>query len=115
MSSPKFQHGGARAALFILWLLHWLPLPLLALMGRALGAFLYRVAGSRRKVALRNLELCFPEKTQAEREAIAKEHFGWLAGFAGLDMPASSEWTQKTLGWKPVGPGLIEDLSNMKY
>jgi KDO2-lipid IV(A) lauroyltransferase len=79
MSSPKFQHGGARAALFFLWLLHWLPLPLLALMGRALGAFLYRVAGSRRKVALRNLELCFPEKSQAEREAIAKEHFGWLA------------------------------------
>jgi nucleoside-diphosphate-sugar epimerase len=45
----------------------------------------------------------------------APEHFGWFAGFAGLDMPASSEWTQKTLGWEPVGPGLIEDLSNMKY
>jgi hypothetical protein len=45
----------------------------------------------------------------------AAEHFGWFAGFAGLDMPASSEWTRKTLGWDPVGPGLIEDLSNMKY
>jgi len=45
----------------------------------------------------------------------AAEHFGWFAGFAGLDMPASSEWTQKTLGWTPVGPGLIEDLSNMQY
>lgn len=45
----------------------------------------------------------------------AAEHFGWLAGFAGLDMPASSTWTQKALGWKPEGPGLIEDLSNMKY
>ena len=45
----------------------------------------------------------------------AGEHFGWFAHFAGLDMPASSEWTRKTLGWEPTGPGLIEDLTNMKY
>ena len=45
----------------------------------------------------------------------AGEHFGWLAHFAGIDMPASSEWTRKTLGWTPIGPGLIEDLTNMKY
>jgi nucleoside-diphosphate-sugar epimerase len=45
----------------------------------------------------------------------AAEHFGWLGHFAGLDMPASSEWTRKTLQWEPTGPGLIEDLTNMKY
>ncbi len=45
----------------------------------------------------------------------AAEHFGWFAHFAALDMPASSEWTRKTLGWDPTGPGLIEDLTNMKY
>jgi nucleoside-diphosphate-sugar epimerase len=45
----------------------------------------------------------------------AAEHFGWLAHFAGLDMPASSERTRKTLSWEPTGPGLIEDLTNMKY
>ena len=45
----------------------------------------------------------------------AAEHFGWLAHFAALDMPASSEWTRKALGWNPTGPGLIEDLSNMDY
>lgn len=45
----------------------------------------------------------------------AREHFGWLAHFAELDMPASSEWTRKALGWNPTGPGLIEDLTNMKY
>jgi nucleoside-diphosphate-sugar epimerase len=45
----------------------------------------------------------------------ADEYFGWLARFANLDMPASSEWTRKTLGWNPTGPGLIEDLTNMKY
>jgi nucleoside-diphosphate-sugar epimerase len=45
----------------------------------------------------------------------AGEHFGWFAHFAALDMPASSEWTRKTLGWAPTGPGLIEDLRNMNY
>lgn len=45
----------------------------------------------------------------------AAGHFGWLAHFAGLDMPASSEWTRKTLGWEPTGPSLIEDLTNMQY
>lgn len=45
----------------------------------------------------------------------AAEHFGWLAHFAVLDMPAASEWTRKALGWNPTGPGLIADLTNMKY
>jgi nucleoside-diphosphate-sugar epimerase len=45
----------------------------------------------------------------------ASEHFGMFGHFATVDMPASSEWTRKTLGWEPTGPGLIEDLANMKY
>ena len=45
----------------------------------------------------------------------AAEHFGWLTHFASLDMPASGAWTQTTLAWNPCGPGLIEDLTNMKY
>lgn len=45
----------------------------------------------------------------------AAGHFGWLAMFAGLDMPASSEWTRAHLGWQPTGPGLIADLERMDY
>jgi nucleoside-diphosphate-sugar epimerase len=45
----------------------------------------------------------------------AGEHFGWFAHFAAMDMPATSQWTRKALGWEPTGPGLIEDLTNMKY
>ncbi len=45
----------------------------------------------------------------------AAGHFGWLAHFAARDMPASSEWTRKTLNWDPTGPGLIADLTNMNY
>jgi nucleoside-diphosphate-sugar epimerase len=46
----------------------------------------------------------------------AGEHFGPFFGRAAtMDMPASSEWTRKTLGWEPTGPGMIEDLANVKY
>jgi nucleoside-diphosphate-sugar epimerase len=45
----------------------------------------------------------------------AEAHFGWLAVFAGLDMPSSSAITRKKLGWKPTGPGLIADLDGMDY
>lgn len=69
---------GSRFLLALFWMLHWLPLPILAAAGCLLGRVLYALAGSRRKVALRNLELCFPDKTEAERRALAKEHFLWL-------------------------------------
>jgi nucleoside-diphosphate-sugar epimerase len=45
----------------------------------------------------------------------AKEHFGWLAMFMGMDLPASSAWTREVLGWNPTGPGLIADLKQMDY
>ncbi len=45
----------------------------------------------------------------------AAEHFGWLAVFAGMDMLASSAWTQASLNWTPTGPDLISDLKAMDY
>ena len=72
------KDAGIRLALALLWLLHWLPLPVLAAIAHGLGALLYRLAGSRRRVGLRNLELCFPAMPLPEREALLKAHFGWL-------------------------------------
>ena len=69
---------GARILLATLWLLHWLPLSLQAVLGRGLGRLLYASAGARRRIALRNLALCFPEQSQAQRERLAREHFQWL-------------------------------------
>jgi nucleoside-diphosphate-sugar epimerase len=45
----------------------------------------------------------------------AEAHFGWLAHFAGRDMPASGALTQQKLNWRPTGPGLIADLDGMDY
>ena len=43
------------------------------------------------------------------------EHFGFLAGFIGLDSRASSALTRELLGWQPTQPGLIEDLDKGHY
>lgn len=40
----------------------------------------------------------------------APAYFGWLAMFAQMDNVSSSAITRETLGWTPVGPGLIEDM-----
>lgn len=46
-------------------------------------------------------------------EAIA--HFGWLGGFFGMDVTASSDQTRRLPGWAPTGPTLLEDLDAGAY
>lgn len=40
----------------------------------------------------------------------APAHFGWMARFAGLDMPAHNQLTQERLGWHPTHIGLLADM-----
>ena len=68
-----------RLLLVLVWLLHLLPLGVQAVLGRGLGRVLHLFAGSRRRVALRNVELCLPELGAAQRRALVREHFQWLA------------------------------------
>lgn len=56
--------------------------------------------------------LNLPVKSITAEETPA--YFGWLAMFAGLDMPASSARTREKLGWEPTGPGLIADLERLE-
>lgn len=56
--------------------------------------------------------LNLPVRSIAAEEAEA--HFGWLATFAGLDAPASSEQTRKMLRWRPTVPGMITDLEALQ-
>jgi KDO2-lipid IV(A) lauroyltransferase len=64
-----------RALLGLMWLLHWLPLPILGRLGKGVGTLLFWVLGTRRKITLTNLRLCLPHLSEAERRRIAKEHF----------------------------------------
>ena len=70
---------GTRLLLAVLWAFHWLPLGVQAGIGSTVGRLLFRIGGSRRRIALRNLELCFPELTAEAREQLGREHFRWLA------------------------------------
>jgi KDO2-lipid IV(A) lauroyltransferase len=44
-------------------------------LGYGFGCLLYACGRERRHVALTNLRLCFPEKTESERARLAKAHF----------------------------------------
>lgn len=65
----------SRIAIALLWLLHVLPLGALAVLGNALGPLVYRAARRRRRVALVNLEKCFPDMPPGERTRLARAHF----------------------------------------
>lgn len=64
-----------RLLLGMMWLLHWLPLPVLGRLGKAVGNLLFVVMGPRREIALTNLRLTMPELTEAQRRDIARRHF----------------------------------------
>ncbi|WP_228838813.1 hypothetical protein [Nocardia amamiensis] len=45
----------------------------------------------------------------------ADAHFGFLSAHAKADNPASSTLTRDLLSWRPVQPGLIDDLGQGHY
>lgn len=59
-------------------LLSFVPLPIIAVLGQSLGSLFYLLIGSRRKIAFKNISLCFPEKSAAECHAINRAHFRYL-------------------------------------
>ena len=64
-----------RLGVWFMRVLAHVPLPALRALGWCLGQLLYVLAVPRRKVALRNLALCFPEATAAQRRRWARETF----------------------------------------
>ncbi|HAF94326.1 MAG TPA: lipid A biosynthesis lauroyl acyltransferase, partial [Pseudomonas sp.] len=80
----------------LLWLLVQLPYAALLRLGRVLGALMYRVAGARRRIARRNLELCFPRLDEAARERLLKDNFA-STGIAFFEMAMSWWWPRARL------------------
>ncbi|MBI3229416.1 MAG: lipid A biosynthesis acyltransferase [Burkholderiales bacterium] len=64
-----------RVLLGIMWLMHWLPLPILGRFASGIGSILFYLLKSRRHITLTNLRLCRPELSEDERYALAKQHF----------------------------------------
>jgi KDO2-lipid IV(A) lauroyltransferase len=80
----------------LLWLIAQLPYKVLLVLGRGLGSMMYRLARSRRKIAARNLALCFPQMPAAEREALLKENFA-STGITFFEMAMAWWWPAERL------------------
>jgi KDO2-lipid IV(A) lauroyltransferase len=82
-----------RLLVFFMWLLHWLPLPVLGRFGEAVGSLMFVLIPKRRKIALTNLRLCMPELSEQERVALARRHF---------QAYARSIFERAILWWAPI-------------
>ena len=84
----------------ILYLISWLPFVIQIQIGKLLGKLLGVLAKKRVSVAKRNLELCFPEKSEQEILALVKENKEH-AGMALLETGMGwwwPDWRIKMLG-----------------
>jgi len=89
----------------------------LALQDAPAGSTLHAVADE--GVAVRDIADVIGRHLNVPTASIPAEdagaHFAWLAGFIGMDSPASSTLTRDLLGWQPQHPGLIDDLEQGHY
>ncbi|SHL34700.1 Nucleoside-diphosphate-sugar epimerase [Pseudonocardia thermophila] len=89
----------------------------LALQGAPAGARLHAVAEE--GVPTRQIAEAIGRVTGVPIASIdpadVSAHFGWIGGFFGLDMSASSAATRELLGWEPAGPGIIADIDAGAY
>lgn len=69
------RYWGQWLTLAIVWAIGRLPWPLALTLGEWLGKAGYYLAPTRRRIARRNLELCFPERDATARESLVKENF----------------------------------------
>ena len=73
------KKGLLRLALLFLYLISLLPFCILYVISDVLFIVLYHIIGYRRAVVQQNLLSSFPEKNDAERRAIEKAYFKYLA------------------------------------
>ncbi|MGO1070070.1 LpxL/LpxP family Kdo(2)-lipid IV(A) lauroyl/palmitoleoyl acyltransferase [Lysobacter sp. CA199] len=89
-----------------------LPWGLQRLLGGWIGAFALRAASQRRRAARINLKLCFPEKSEAEREVLLRESFRDLG--IGFFEFARAWWGEVTPMRRTVRIEGVELLDEMR-
>jgi KDO2-lipid IV(A) lauroyltransferase len=81
-----------------------LPLPLIWLIGGALGALLYYLMSERRHIALTNIRACFPERSPAQQRQLVHAHFRVFVQ-AALATPISWWGSEKRMKRLVRAPG----------
>ncbi|MGH8504808.1 MAG: LpxL/LpxP family Kdo(2)-lipid IV(A) lauroyl/palmitoleoyl acyltransferase [Stenotrophobium sp.] len=95
-------------AIALLWLLCWLPVPVIVGFGKGLGWLFGKLAKSRRHVVRVNLQLCFPQIDTTAREKLVNEHF--MALGAGI-FEAGLAWFAPD--WRLRGRGEVVGLEHL--
>ena len=79
---PVFEWSFLHPRFWTLWfilallrILVYLPLPVLHVMGRAIGRLFYRINEKRRRIARINIDLCFQELTEQQKRQLVEDHF----------------------------------------
>lgn len=100
---PKFhkkllhpRYFGTWLGIFMLYLLVQLPYPVFYQLGKGLGLLSQFIVKRRRNIAKRNLELCFPEKSEAEIKQLVRENF-ISVGVAIFETGMAWFWSDKRL------------------
>lgn len=75
----------------VFWLLNLLPWSVKRFLARGLGHFAYYIVPLRRRVVHINLRLAFPNKSDAERSRLARDHYQSLA--LGLFETIAAWWS----------------------
>lgn len=97
--SPSFLHPRywpLWTGIFILWCVTLLPYPLIDKIGCALGKATMRILPRRVAIARRNLQLCFPELSEAEREERLRKNFESV-GMGVLETGIAWFWSDRRL------------------
>jgi len=77
------------------------------------GSRLYAVGDE--GVPIRDIADVIARHLNLPTASVPAENFGFLGQILAIDQPASSALTRELLGWRPVQPGLIEDLDKGHY
>lgn len=101
MEHSNFQARFLHPRYWLTWLgmgcwrlLVLLPYPALIWLGGLLGALMYAIGGYRREIAQKNLQLCFPDMSDAEQEQLLKDNFHSY-GIAFFEVGIAWWWSKK--------------------
>ena len=92
---PRYWYAWPVLALMLF--MSWMPGRVLRVLGSGLGSIISWLPTHNRRFAEKNLELCFPEQSPAERRRLLRRHFR-LSGFAVLSLSVTywaSGWRMK--------------------
>ncbi len=116
MEKPRFhisllhpRHWLMWCGITLWWLISQLPYPCLRALAKLLAPVLKLAGKSRRRIVQRNLELCFPQLTDAERSQLLEDNF-FSTSMALFEIGMAWFWPQ----WRLRRLFTIEGLEHLQ-